>query len=57
MFQTSVICDKCSEKLSYRDNIHKNIMIMLARDHGWTMGKYHLFPNCKNRNRQIKKQV
>lgn len=50
MFESSVICDKCGTKLTYHSNIHKNILIMLARDHGWTIGKRHLCPKCRTRN-------
>lgn len=48
MFESSVICNKCGTKLTYHSNIHKNILIMLARDCGWTKGETSLMPKMSD---------
>lgn len=51
-YETSIICDKCSERISHTDVYTKQWMIRCAREKGWTIGKRELCPNCRKKRRK-----
>lgn len=55
MFETAIICDGCGGAIAYADNVHKCILVMIAREKGWSIGKYHLCPDCKKMRKKLKK--
>ena len=51
-YETSIICDKCSERFSFTDVYTKQWMIHRAREKGWTIGKRELCPSCRQKRRK-----
>lgn len=56
MIKISYECDACGcavwfEMRPTERIIKKRILILDAREHGWTMGKHCLCPRCKKRGR------
>ena len=56
MFETTIICDGCGGVISYAQIVNKTGMTMTARKKGWSIGKYHLCPECKKKRSQLKKE-
>lgn len=56
MIQTSIFCDKCGNGFSFDGIEPKWFMIEMARKKGWSIGKRHLCPNCRERKRRAGEQ-
>ena len=57
-FETDIHCDGCGETvyICYHDYVAtKKLMIAKARENGWSIGKYHLCPDCKAKREKLKK--
>lgn len=50
MFYVEVMCDKCGETTANCSrHVPKWLLVKIARENGWTMGKKHLCPKCKKK--------
>ena len=54
-FETSVYCDGCGDTVYILSIAPKWMIVKRARENGWSIGKYHLCPECKKKRRQLKK--
>lgn len=55
-FELDIHCDVCGETVFYCSQNRvpgKYPMIRMARNKGWSIGKYHLCPGCKKKRRQL----
>lgn len=52
-FCTEIVCDACSVCITRGAIESKGHMISLARKQGWSVGKYHLCPECKKKRIQL----
>lgn len=55
MFQTSIFCDCCGSGFSFPDVVSKKVMVSVARKDGWSIGKQHLCPKCREMAKERKK--
>lgn len=55
MFQTSIFCDCCGNGFSFPDVVSKKVMVSVARKDGWSIGKQHLCPKCREMAKERKK--
>lgn len=55
-FCTEIVCDACSDCITKGRLCTKGQMIRNARDQGWSIGKYHLCPECKKKRKQLIKE-
>lgn len=55
-FETAVHCEGCGDTYYICDIVPKRLMVKKARDYGWSIGKYHLCPECKKKRSQLKKE-
>lgn len=46
---TEMYCDGCGALRHFNGAVGKNLMERLARKDGWSIGKYHLCPECKEK--------
>lgn len=56
-FEVDIHCDACGDTVYYCSHynvITKGRMIKHAREHGWSIGKYHLCPDCKKKRNKLK---
>lgn len=54
-FETAVHCDGCGDTIFICQIVPKWLITEKARESGWSMGKYHLCPECKKKRGQLKK--
>lgn len=47
MIRTSIICDRCGCSFSLHNIVPKYLIIDFARENSWSVGKYHLCPDCR----------
>ena len=52
-FCTEIVCDACSNCLTRGRIVTKGSMVRMARGQGWSVGKYHLCPDCKKIRRKL----
>lgn len=55
-FCTEIVCDGCSNTITRGTIVTKGRMIQLARSEGWSVGKFALCPDCKQKRRQLIKE-
>lgn len=55
-FRRIIECDGCSFYMDYSNHVNIKIMTEDARKKGWSIGKWHLCPTCKN-DKEIKKML
>ena len=55
-FRKLIECDGCSTYMDYSKYVNISIMTKDARAKGWSVGKWHLCPECKN-DIEIKKML
>lgn len=58
-FELDIHCDACGNTLYYCSHTNvptKGFMIRQARKSGWSVGKYHLCPECKKNISKLKKE-
>lgn len=56
-FEVDIHCDGCGETIyiCHHDRVvTKGLMIRKARKHGWSIGKYHLCPECRKKRNKLK---
>ena len=53
MLVTTVFCDKCGIGLWFRGIVPKWLVVKKAREYGWSIGKRHLCPECRDRGRKV----
>ena len=54
-FYTEIVCEGCSTCITIGSIATKGSMRRIARKNGWSVGKYHLCPDCrKNRKKLVK---
>lgn len=54
---TEMYCDACGETIHRSKAISKTTMELLAKVDGWSVGKYHLCPECKAKGvKRLKKE-
>lgn len=51
-YETSIICDKCSERYSEAGISTKSWLKRRARELGWTIGKKDHCPKCRQKRRK-----
>ncbi len=54
--ETAIHCDGCGETLCWRKVISKATIVAVAREYGWSIGKYHLCPQCKKLKSKLIKE-
>lgn len=52
-FCTEMVCDVCTTCITRTTIMTKKDMIRIARNQGWSVGKYHLCPDCKKKRSQL----
>lgn len=52
MFATIIFCDKCGIGIQFSSIEPKWFVIKKARDNGWSIGKQHLCPECRDGSRK-----
>ncbi len=52
-FCTEIVCDGCSFYITKSRILSKEQMIHIAREAGWSIGKYHLCPECRKKRHQL----
>lgn len=52
-FCTEIVCDVCASCITRGTIVTKGNMIKIARKNGWSVGKYHLCPDCKKKRSQL----
>lgn len=55
-FCTEIVCDACGICITKNTLRTKGQMIHIARQEGWSIGKYHLCPECRKRRRLLIKE-
>lgn len=55
-FKTSICCDGCGDSLYCMDILTKQYITSSAREFGWSVGKYHLCPECKKKRAALIKE-
>lgn len=55
-FETDVHCDGCGETIYISRIVPKWLITEKARSEGWSIGKYHLCPECKKKRRQLRNE-
>ena len=55
-FCTEIVCDACATCITRGTIVTKGGMIRDARTRGWSIGKYHLCPECRKKRRQLIKE-
>ena len=53
MMCTEIVCDVCALCITRQTIVTKGDMIKIARKNGWSVGKYHLCPDCKKIRGQL----
>jgi Fe2+ or Zn2+ uptake regulation protein len=53
---TEMYCDGCGEIRHFNNCIGKVAMERWARQDGWSIGKYHLCPECRKKKSQLIKE-
>lgn len=52
-FCTEIVCDGCCDCITIGKICTKSQMIHNARANNWSIGKYHLCPECKKKRKQL----
>lgn len=55
-FATEIYCDGCYKVIKNPGICTKGYMIRSARNKGWSIGKWHLCPYCKNHKKKLKEK-
>lgn len=53
MFWSGITCDGCGLQQQSHIIMPKNRLIVLAKQEGWSIGKYHLCPFCKKKMKEL----
>lgn len=55
-FCTEIVCDACNDCITRGTLCTKGKIIHIARKAGWSVGKYHLCPECRGKRKQLIKE-
>ena len=55
-FATETYRDGCNEVIHHTGIKTRKSMIRSARNSGWSIGKWHLCPYCRNHKKELKEQ-